>query len=638
VNGKRRRNIIAKKMMRYYKKKENILTKNRRKTDNNQIKKGDLFIVFLIVFIPQFIVALQAYPMIYSSDELSALSIAASIAGYDWKPVVSEAGYYGIGYLWLFAPLFHIIKNPIWIYRIVLIVTAIVVSFSASFCYVILHKYFLVENRIRKIILSSFCGMLHLITARKVGISNGKVLYFLVWVIIYILCDLLNEIYNDKNYKKSEVYLLLALAYTLTIHTSAVCLLIGIWVFDIFYKLKKKRKILHNWFYIISIIEFIIIRIGLKIYQSGIWAKGTRNTSVIATVEGSLSQIGNFFKIEVYLNMLRIGLGQIYTANVVTRGVFLIACMVLIFFFTRVKNTDGYISECVFIIGGIFLFCTIFTIGGMSITWLGNVCRSMEKCEEGVFQDAYRAFTYVRYFGCYVSPFIMCAFVVAQEEHKILKRAAGIGMILMAALTVFFIKMILPYNRRSKSVQFMSLGSMSEYEKVSLDNWYSALFMALVIAFIGFILCFIKKEYIYLLLITALITYESFYLFLNSTSIGEQEIYHEADAGNILIQELSTETDLNEIYVYDYRNILNKMFYTYQFLNYEVTIIPELPKDTEADFLLFSNKKLEGELEGAYYWTRLDHNEYVYCSEKYFKYIKECKVDLYEYSGAVDTE
>ena len=87
------------------------------------MKKQDLFLVFLITLFPRLFISLQAYPAMYSSDEVSAISVAAMLAGYDWREVVSCAGYYGIGYLFIFAPLFHVVKNRISIYRIILTVS-----------------------------------------------------------------------------------------------------------------------------------------------------------------------------------------------------------------------------------------------------------------------------------------------------------------------------------------------------------------------------------------------------------------------------------------------------------------------------------------------------------------------------------
>lgn len=321
------------------------------------MKKQDLFLVFLITLFPRLFISLQAYPAMYSSDEVSAISVAAMLAGYDWREVVSCAGYYGIGYLFIFAPLFHVVKNPIWIYRIILTVSSALVALSAPVCYLVLHKYFSLDRRIDKIVVSSICGVLNIFTCVHLTARNEEILYFLVWVIVYYLCGILNSVNQSKQRKQKERVLLLLLMYSLTVHTRAVCLIIGVVFADILYRVIYKKGILRKRSYLIILAAYIIISFGLKVYQSNIWIYGTKNTSVMSGVKNSLSKVQEYFNPYLFGNIFRIVFGQIYTAGAITGGLFIFALITILLFYTK-KNITSIVTKSILLLLGV-CFCFV---------------------------------------------------------------------------------------------------------------------------------------------------------------------------------------------------------------------------------------------------------------------------------------
>ncbi len=576
------------------------------------MKKQDLFLVFLITLFPRLFISLQAYPAMYSSDEVSAISVAAMLAGYDWREVVSCAGYYGIGYLFIFAPLFHVVKNPIWIYRIILTVSSALVALSAPVCYLVLHKYFSLDRRIDKIVVSSICGVLNIFTCVHLTARNEEILYFLVWVIVYYLCGILNSVNQSKQRKQKERVLLLLLMYSLTVHTRAVCLIIGVVFADILYRVIYKKGILRKRSYLIILAAYIIISFGLKVYQSNIWIYGTKNTSVMSGVKNSLSKVQEYFNPYLFGNIFRIVFGQIYTAGAITGGLFIFALITILLFYTKKKYHINSDEKYIIVVGGMFLFCTIITIGGMSVTWLINVTKSMTEYGSEGFQSSYRAFTYLRYMGCYVSPVIMCAFVVAENNKKVLRRAVWIGTVAMCILTLFFMKMVLPYISTNRDVYFMALGDMKNGETVTCENWYMACILSLSVMIVGMLLVMSKKALIYFVGTLLLLIFERLYIFRQSTIISEQKYYMRANAGYELIQSMREEKELQKIYVYDSIGG-RQQFFLYQYLNYTEKIVPGMPDNMEENILLFSNTNLKEILQDSFYWGKLDENEYVYC-------------------------
>ena len=254
---------------------------------------------------------------------------------------------------------------------------------------------------------------------------------------------------------------------------------------------------------------------------------------------------------------------------------------------------------------------------------------SIERYGEGFFRDAYRAFTYLRYMGCYVSPFIMCALVIATEDRRLLKKAFSYGMVAASVLTLFWIKMILPYISNQRMPYFLCLGGMKVDEEVFYKNWYRACLFTLIMLIVGYLLLNIKKEYVYFVSVILLLTIERVYVYKESTLVSEQNNYKRADAGYDLIQKILSKKELKEIYVFDALYDLEQIFYLYQFLNYSVTIIPELPENSERDMILFSNGDLEDTLGENCYGAKLDNNEYVYCiGEENIALLENCGIDL----------
>ncbi len=581
------------------------------------MKKRDLVYVFLIVFLPRFFLSLQALPLVYASDETSAFSVAAFLSGYDWGDVVSHAGYYGVGYLCLLAPLFHLIDDPIWIYRAALIILSVTVSLCAPICNIIMYRFFSVESRIYRIIVSGLCGTLNILTVVQMTVRNEEILYLLIWLTTYLLCCILQEGDLKRHSVKKEVLLLLLLGYSLTVHTRSIGLIIGVICADIICRIMIKQELLHKWSYLIILAGYKVISSGLKIYQSGIWGSGTKNTSVVDNVKSSLFGISDFTDINLYLNVLRTSLGQIYTAGVVTGGLFVLAIFILLFFFLQKGYKEDRRGKYIFALSALFLFCTIITIGGLTVSWLSWITNDMRKYEVGVYRSAYRAFSYLRYMGCYVSPFIMCALIIVEKNTRILKRAMSFGVAVMSLLTVFWIKFILPYVVNGRSTYYMTLGNMKANEEITNQNWFLAFVLVLLILIIGFLLIHLKKECIYFGFIIILLTIERIFVYNQATIISGQFNYSKADAGYELMNEILDEKQVQEIYVYDGSDDTDhQIFYLYQFLNYSIRVKVGLPEIINDEILLFSNKDITELLDGAWFWAKLDNNEYVYCTSE----------------------
>lgn len=595
----------------------------RRNVKEESIVK-ELIIVFFICYIPRLIMSLKAYPLLYISDETSALSIAAFIAGNDWREVVSHAGYYGFGFLWIFAPLFKWIDSPLWIYRVILIILAAVLATVGPFCYCILDKYFLDISKNKRVIISSVCGCLTLLNTAAMSARNEEIFNLIVWVIVYLLSAILYE--TDSKKIKYEIVLVLILGFSLTVHARSVALYMGIIVASILYYLFYKKELVHKAFYIIMALEYVVINKFVEIYQGSIWKANVRNSSVSDVVTSSLLNFN--IDEETIQGIFMIFGGQIYTAIVFTGGIFLVAIVAVCIYFFKIKDFINKRESCyIAVIGGMFLFCALLTIGGQSLTWLSGVRQGLI---EGTYKDAYRGFTYMRYMGVYVPPVVMYGLIVMDLHYDILKSSIKTSFFILVLLTLFWINVVLPKIENRLDIYFMTLSQTKAGIKVLRDDWLKASIAILGIMFIWFLFVYKKQLMYQLVLIIMLLILERIYIFENSTYIEEQKIYAKADAGYKLLKEIELSLEIKDVYVFDASGHKDhQIFYMYQFMNNSLHIIPELPDELNSETIIFSNQDINVLLSKNHYSGKLDDNEYVYCfGERYKEIIEEQGINL----------
>ena len=110
--------------------------------DNQKKVWKTYLLLFLGVFIFNSIVNIFFYyPNL--NDEYNVLSIAACFAGRDWSDFASiTKSYHGFGQAIFYVPIFWLLKNPVWIYRAVLVVNAALISLTVPVIYYILERYF----------------------------------------------------------------------------------------------------------------------------------------------------------------------------------------------------------------------------------------------------------------------------------------------------------------------------------------------------------------------------------------------------------------------------------------------------------------------------------------------------------------
>lgn len=578
----------------------------------------DILVIFIICSIPKFFIAWESVMINTLSDETSAVSIAAFLAGYDWRDVISNAGYYGIGYLFIFFPLFKIGVPAAIIYRIILSANAVLIGFTGIVCYSILNRFFKFEDRFIKIVISCTCGCMSIFSTSITRARNEDIYLLCGWLFAYIILSLLEETTRKKI--KYELLLLLLLLYMLIIHSRAATYIIALALTCGIYWLFFHKKIVSRLFWIVLVGGYTIVELMLNQYQNWVWqSSSVRNASLGGTVTSALSKVAIDFT--MVKSILMIILGQFFTAFSLSGGIFLIAFMVfMIFIYQCFKNRENLqVKESkLLIVGILYWLLIIITIGGQSITWGVKVYQEL-KGGTVDYVKCFKAFTYMRYMGSYVPPFIMLSLVIAWNNWKIWKKACICMPVPFIILMLFWYSEILPYVKDTKSNMefFISIISLPKEVNNNIMIWYKMFLILFLMLFFWLFYNNRKTFAVKLLLLGVIFTsYERMEIFNNKILISEQNIYDRADVSCMVLQELHDKllTDNADICVVETQDKTDdQIWYLYQFINYDLHIIPGSKDEfTETDVII-SNGKINNNLSKEYVCFGLDKNEYLYC-------------------------
>ncbi len=603
------------------------MTKAKNQQPTGGQKALDCAVIFLVCLIPRLYQTLQGYPFGFVSDETSALSIAALTAGYDWRDVVSQAGYYGIGFLWIFAPLFKMGLSSVVIYRIIASVLAGVNALTGPLFYGIMNRFFHVKNRGKKIVVSGICGNLILFYVAVLATRNEEILALLVCIVTYLLCRIV-----ESHSFRDEILLSLVLLYSLTCHTRAIAIVLAVMAVSLFYAVFYRKKLLHIKTYLINLAGYILIHGLLNLYQAEIWGgSAVRNSSVSSSVGNALTDIFAAGSLsQVLRSWARIVLGQVTVASMLTGGLFLIATIAcLIYLLRSLRKREEAPSEMLFVLSVLSLILVYGTIFTQGITWLPGVY-------EGIYVEggygyvySYKAFSYMRYFGPFVPMMIMTAFCCWEKDtalsgrHTLLQFSTEIAVPCCIGCLGLWSSFILPYISTEKPEYLYFLAGFQHSVSPQQSNWVRILLITEAMLAVYLIVVLLDRVEIALTLSLVLLVCEQVYTYRNLTVFKETSRYKYADAGYELIQN-STDVFGEDIYVYDTTDATDdQLWYLYQFLNYTCHIIPELPEDTEDDFILFANGEISLTGENIYAY-QLDDNEYVYTNvPEYMDKIRE---------------
>lgn len=559
-------------------------------------EKKKMLLIMGIVYLSYIAGMIKSFPLHTSTDELGAIIGAATLAGRDWSGVIESSGYYGFGYYALFFWLFKLTNSPIIIYRVITIVTSFLRVLIIPIAYYIAKCYLKVKSEMTLYLCSILMPFLY---STSVGIiSNEYVLELMIWLIILLVCKVIQ--YQDNRFKRNVYLCILIITcfYSFFIHTRALALIIAVLITVISYSVlvhNKHNKVLSIFLFIGILLSYLISKVIISLYQAQIYGKKSeeiRNATIEVSTQFSISNSDTW---SVWAHMI---LGVLNSEILVTGGLFLICVTAFCFYISEIyKNNISKGNIYCNVIFSIAVLCMGATICAFLVSsWFDGMLGIWGLKGAGK-NYSFKGLTYIRYWNIYMPPFILCAICVLNclNYKKILSIAAVI-YVLMQVCFMNFIEPLIQENSSAAS-PFFGLTGYHFGNEVSKDLYYKAIIISSALFLIIFILVHTKyKRGVLLLLFLFMFFQQNNKVYLYDNKVKEtmaskiMTSYKEKcdleiqgiHVGNIYLYNVSQNSDANW-----------KLNSIAQFYFNDYTLREKLPEQIGKNDIIISDEKSE---------------------------------------------
>ena len=292
---------------------------------SKEIKIKDCIGIILIFLVFNFIISLNVKILAINPDEINVLAIPAKLSGNKWY-LVSKL-YYGWGGAIFYYPLFALIKNPIIVYRSIILVNSILLSFIPCISYIMLEDFFKIYDRKLKLLISFFLGIYPGTFSMAQYGWNETWVRLITWVILFILLKL---VYEEKKRKMKSFFLGFLLAYSYAIHGRMIVLIPVIIIIYLYFFILKKRSILNISF---GLIGFILMFFIDKIIKGRlqIWFFLSQKGSLINTFSDTVNnRLKVITDINAIMSIIRAMFSYLFYINITSFGILALALVLLI--------------------------------------------------------------------------------------------------------------------------------------------------------------------------------------------------------------------------------------------------------------------------------------------------------------------
>ena len=426
-------------------------------------------------------------------DEIGMFAVAAKLAGFDWSGVISDSGYYGFGYFVLFAPFFKYIKNPDVVHQIILAMSSLLKIAVIPIVYSIEIQFFNVKDR-------TFAGLVATaLSIANVSLRAGRPynefpMHLVIWIDMFLLCKLIRNYEQPKKKMQYSMMFVLCLIYGLLLHKRMVTVIYAVIVTLMVLYLIKKKIYINCWAIIFGGVAWLTTNQIIEKVQNIVWgASGTELGNASVRVSNNIS----LTNMKMYLLWFNILLGNIATMIIQTGGLFVISIVACIFMVsTYIKKRE--ISDKDLPRFGIVL-CMILCMGATLLAllisnWYGGMTTTFFQGLQGNTEYTYKGMVYLRYWGLYVTPFIMCGVLWIYENNcwkYVISTAIGWGVCIIS----LFIKMVLPWIENNPDC-LTFIQALAGWKKGDLCNRDSFLLccMTFFAVFVALVWCVRKRK------------------------------------------------------------------------------------------------------------------------------------------------
>lgn len=318
--------------------------------------KIDYISIILIFIIINLMIVSKVKTLVVIPDEVNTLAIPAALSGSHWELVNS---YYGWGGSIFYYPLFLLIKNPIVLYRNIIMLNSVLLAIIPCIAYMMSEKFFQVKNRKLRFLLAFFLGIYPGTFAMSQYGWNETWIRVITWIILLILFKLVNE--KEKKRLNSFIFGVL-LAYSYAIHGRMLVFIPITVIIYVFLLRKYKNKFINIKYLIFGFLPIFLLDIVVKKQIKNILFRNVvslRNT-FSDTMINSLKALANL-KIFVTV-VLRATTSYTFYVGITSFGIVFLAIILLIKLLKiHTEQDKNYIILGIFSVIGI-LFSVLVSV------------------------------------------------------------------------------------------------------------------------------------------------------------------------------------------------------------------------------------------------------------------------------------
>ncbi len=560
-----------------------------------------LLISEILIMIPKVVILFQAIPFADVRDEVSMLAVPAYLAGCDWSECINAGGsYYGFGYFFLFAPLFRTNLGMIWIYRIILCVTALLEGIIPVIVHYILCHYLKFRSKFLVILITVIVSFIT--TNPLYNLFNEHILVLIIWGVTLAAFKL---VYAETKKERLFHTLLLdiLLIYGLFLHTRFQVLLIAVCMAVIIYRFFYKEWIVSPVFFIVLGVGFFISQYIIHIVQITVWG-----TAELSNTSAGIPAVTDFNSLKLLTGFFKVILGNTGTFIIFTAscGIFVFGALICFFYHTFIKSRSRKKTDKSFF----FILCIFILSTGGILTALGlQHMKAFSVSSNGEKFYAIKMLTYLRYYILFVIPLLFIGIILYCNAFSFYRKTYKYSLVFALGILMLWIYFIAPeisdtYYGMSTFYPFSYLLNLKV--RLGIDDFRGIINIILPVPI--FLIILSKKKKLIVLLFTAFLFIYQYTYFAIEIALPQEKIYYHERSESIdyIMENIKAE---QPIYVYD----ASKMnFFFYQGYLYQYKIAVKLPDDFDTDAVVLSNKEIDEMLPDYMEGIKLSDKEWVY--------------------------
>lgn len=586
----------------------------------NRLKEKDFVgILFIIFFVFQFIQIFR-FGFFVQSDDFGYIANAAFFSGYNWNPYTGNmTQYFNIGFPVFASFAFKLFHNPASIYKCLLFVIVAGQTVLMYLVYKMLNKFFEMDRKAAAVIALLY-SMGTMAPQNGVTFMTEVPVAFCFILALYLMLEA--ESTDGRKKKIMSALFGVVTAYSYTVHTRFLIMIVALFATCILYHLFYKKKAIHYLtFFVTLVISFAAAYFWVQyvqgtLYKTDVVGRVINGNDALARLGYIDTFLGVFTSVDSIKNLIVNGISLVVSYTLLTCGmIWITGVPVVVKTFEILKKKESSPKDRAFF---------LVSVGGI-ISFVGmNVLVAFNGAVD-VYATKWK--TYYRYGRPFVGIFLILALVLLCKRHMSKKQILACCLGVAASLGAVF-RFTIPIYEGDPRPEVSPVGWFQYffYSGQSPRRYFTAFAVITAVLFAVMILCIAKKK-----LNAAL----GIFLVFSITMTCSENSFHEAQA-----DKNYQLVDKTEEFMDKYEDRIEVPVYFLQG-SYSARLRYVL-YDVDMDYMLHDEELSEIDYENAMiltdhriskrdkngnkwkYFIKLDAEEYVYTSnEELYEMIKD---------------